>query len=116
MKRSILTIAIALLFTAKSFANDNQKYYEAMGKAIQSMFSASDTEGVQASLNMLERISKAEEDKWEPAYYSAFAYLRMYELAESNADKDVYIDKAIAQVKAGLKIAENEDELVALIG
>lgn len=116
MKRSILTIAIALLITATTFANDNQKYYQVMGEAIQGMFSAKSIEQIQQSLNKFERISKAETDKWEPAYYSAFAYLRMYELAKTTTDKDTYIDKAIEQVKAGLEIAENEDELIALKG
>ncbi len=116
MKRSILTIAIALFITATSFANDNQKYYQIMGKTIQQMFSAQNVTDIQGSLNQFERIAKAEKDKWEPAYYSAFAYLRMYELAETNAEKDAYIDKAIEQVKAGLKISANEDELVALKG
>lgn len=116
MKRSILTIAIALIVTASGFANDDQKYYEIMGKTIKEMFAASDATGIQASLNMFERISKAEEDKWEPAYYTAFAYLRLYEMAESVADKDAIIDKAIASVNKGLKIAENEDELITMKG
>ncbi|MEL6558659.1 MAG: tetratricopeptide repeat protein [Bacteroidota bacterium] len=116
MKRSILTIAIALIVTFSSFANDDQKYYEIMGKTIKEMFSATDAAEVQASLNMFERISNAEADKWEPAYYTAFAYLKLYELAESAADKDAIIDKAIASVNEGLKIAENEDELITMKG
>mgnify|MGYP001797416307 CR=1 FL=1 len=116
MKRSILTIAIALIVTFSSFANDDQKYYEIMGKTIKEMFSATDAAGIQASLNMFERISNAEADKWEPAYYTAFAYLKLYELAESVADKDALIDKAIASVNEGLKIAENEDELITMKG
>lgn len=116
MKRSILTIAIALIVSVTSFANDNQKYYAIMGKTIKEMFAAKDAVGIQASLNTFERIAKAEGDKWEPAYYSAFAYLKLYEMAESVTDKDEMIDKAIASVNAGLKIAENEDELIAMKG
>ncbi|MGB3468833.1 MAG: hypothetical protein WBA74_26345 [Cyclobacteriaceae bacterium] len=116
MKRSILTIAIALIVSFSTFANDNQKYYKIMGETIGELFSAQDNEAMQTVINKLERVSKVEADKWEPYYYTAFGYIKMYENAQTASEKDAFIDKAIAKVNKGLKLAANEDELHALKG
>ena len=116
MKRTILLIAFVLFATFAARANDNQKYYKIMGESIGELFAAQTNDAIQAVINKLERVSKAEADKWEPHYYAAFGYIRLYNNAESVPEKDSFIDKAIAEVNAGLKVAENEDELIALKG
>ena len=114
MKRSIITLVITLFFTAAVNANDNQQYYKAMGQAIGELFSTESAEQIQGVINKLDRIAKAEGDKWEPAYYAAFGYLRLSNTTNDPSEKDAYLDKAIAQVKEGLKLAENEDELITM--
>lgn len=116
MKRTIFTIVLAVLMSCSVFANDDQKYYKVMGEAIGEMFGADSNEGIKAAINKFERVSMVEKDKWEPAYYAAFGYLKLYENAKTSAEKDQYIDQAIQKVKEGLKLAENEDELHAMKG
>ena len=114
MKRSIITLIITLFFTGAVSANDSQQYYKAMGQAIGQLFASDSAAQIQGAINMLERIGKAEDDKWEPAYYKAFGYLRLSATTNDVAAKDSYLDQALTEVKAGLKLAENEDELIVM--
>ena len=114
MKRSIITLVITLFFAGTVSANDNQQYYKAMGQAIGQLFSSDSAVQIQGAINQLERIRKAEKDKWEPSYYTAFGYLRLSGTTNDITEKDSYLDQALTHVKQGLKLAENEDELIVM--
>ncbi|MEL7148157.1 MAG: tetratricopeptide repeat protein [Bacteroidota bacterium] len=114
MKRSIIILIVTLFIAGTVSANDNQQYYKAMGQAIGQLFASDSAAQIQGAINTLDRIAKAESDKWEPAYYTAFGYLRLSATTNNATEKDKYLDQALAQVKAGLKVAPNEDELITM--
>ncbi|MFK7953706.1 MAG: tetratricopeptide repeat protein [Ekhidna sp.] len=113
MKKSILVLTSVLCFTL-TFANG--QFEKAMGKNIPSIFQAKDKETLQSSINQLNRIGEAEENRWEPHYYVAFGYLRMMTMSEGAEKQDAYLDQALTAIENAESIESNNSELVALRG
>ena len=113
MRRLSLTLfGIALAFCV--FANG--AFEKAMGKNIPAIFSSKSAEDLQSVINQLSRIGEAEGNRWEPYYYAAYGYIRMSAFYETSAEKDKYLNLAIAEVDKGLSLEETNSELVALKG
>lgn len=106
---------ILLLFAIVTFANDD-KYFEQMGKQIQSVYTAKTIEDLHAAVNSLDRIAGAEKSKWEPYYYSAFGSIMMATRTKEGAKIDAYLDQAMASIEKGKVLVSNESELIALEG
>jgi len=116
MKKSIFTLAIVLFSTLALFANNDGKYMKAMSSTIPDLFKARTLEEMTPVINKLNRIAAAEPEKWEPAYYTAYAYTVLSQISTTPADKDKYIDMALEQVKKGMTIAPSESELETMNG
>ena len=71
---------------------------------------------LQAVINQLDRIGAAEADRWEPYYYQAFGYLRMSGMQQQMAEKDKFLELALAAVAKGEAIQPNDAELESMRG
>jgi hypothetical protein len=111
--KAILLIALVL---GASEPNDNTKYIEAMKKNIDALYKSQSIEEYQQVINTLERIGKAEKDKWEPYYYSSFGYVMMALKENAPAIKDNYLDQAINAVMEARKVEHDESEVAAIEG
>jgi hypothetical protein len=110
-----LTAVLSLVATTAINADDT-RYLEAMQKSIQSVYSAKSVAELQGTINGLERIAAAEKVKWEPYYYTSFAYIMMSNFEQESAKKDLYLDQANASIEKAAAIDANESEIVALVG
>jgi hypothetical protein len=97
-----------------SFAND--KYKEAMMKNIKLVYEAHDIPTLQEVANNFERISGAEPGRWEPFYYTSFAYIMMSNIEADNAKKDSFLNVAEAAIGKARALVPGESEVVALEG
>lgn len=111
-----LLYASALSSVALAPDTNDEKFVEAMKKNIKAVYEAETIESLQAAVNAFERISVAEAGRWEPLYYAAFGNLMMCIRTNEVADKDLYIDQAVALIMKAEKIAAQEAEIVALEG
>ena len=113
MKRNVILILGILCAT---FTVTHGQYEQAMGQKIPAVFASSDPSSLQDVINQLNRISAAETDKWEPYYYTAFGYLRMSGMVESNDEKDQYLDLTLETIAKADEVAPNHSELETLRG
>lgn len=114
-KLFLLTAVLSLIATTAINADDT-RYLEAMQKNIQSVYTAKSVTELQGVVNALERIAAAEKVKWEPYYYTSFAYIRMSNIEQESAKKDMYLDQANTSIEKAAAINANESEIVALVG
>lgn len=110
-----LLAALLLAVVNRVCAND-ERYLATMKKTIQSIYDANTIEALQASVNTLERIAQVEKSKWEPHYYSGFAYILMATREKDTQKKDQWLDLALKAVENASQIAPEEAEVVALEG
>jgi len=108
-------ILVIGLFCGTAFVANGQ-FERAMGKNIPAVFSESNPEALQATINQLIRIGEAEGNRWEPYYYAAFGYIQMSGLYESGDDKDKFLDLSLETIEKGEEIKPDESELAALRG
>ncbi|MEM9325447.1 MAG: hypothetical protein AAGA85_07320 [Bacteroidota bacterium] len=113
MKKYLL-LPLGLLIATMTFANG--PFEKAMGESIPAMFGAETPEALQSAINRLSRIADAEPDRWEPAYYAAFGYLRMSTMFDAAAEKDKYLDLGLAALEKTEDILPNDSELETLKG
>ncbi|MEM6830783.1 MAG: hypothetical protein AAF551_09730 [Bacteroidota bacterium] len=109
-----LGIIIGMTLTVLSLANG--PFEKAMGSSIPVIFTAEDPDNLQAVINKLERIGKAEGNRWEPFYYTAFGYIRMSGMSKTNEDKDRYLDLAMEAVTKANGIQPNDSEITTMEG
>ena len=112
----LLLTAVLSLFATTAINADDTRYLEAMQKSIQSVYKAKSVTELQGAVNSLERIATAEKVKWEPYYYTSFAYIMMSNLDQEPEKKDLYLDQAKASIEKAAAIDANESEIVALLG
>lgn len=113
MKKN-LCIILGIVMASIALANDPFK--KAMRTNIPEVFSADNPEGLQETINRLNRIGEAEKDRWEPYYYAAFGYLRMSDMQDTDENKDQYLDLAMKTVEKAETILPNDSELETMRG
>ena len=112
MKKTILTLSI-VLFSLAAFCQTNN-YFDVMLTVKEQYEQADSIEAFVEVANKLERIAKAEKDKWLPYYYAAFSYINMSFIETDNILKDKYLDKAQELISSALEINPKESELYIL--
>lgn len=113
MKNQIFILMMLVASVAK--AND-RKYYEAVGKHMQVVYTSHSIDELQGATNALDRISAAEKSKWESYYYSAFGYLMMANQEGEAARKDSFLDQALERVRQAAAVSPGNAEISALEG
>lgn len=94
------------------------KYAEAMGKALQTLGQAGNTEQLLASADQFERIGKAEQNHWLPYYYGAFACVQVV-MRNSDIPKnqrESVLERAQSFIEQSMAIQSNESEVYVLQG
>ncbi|MFN7119131.1 MAG: hypothetical protein ACK4TA_20200 [Saprospiraceae bacterium] len=117
MKNAILFLTFVLLHHI-IFAQ-NEKYVQAMEKALAQLDTTRSAEGFQKLSNTFERIALNEKSEWLPTYYQAYCNM-MIATAKMQA-QDIttcltHLDKAQAALDAALILAPKESELITLQG
>ena len=109
--KAILTI----LLVAISSVAFSSKYEEVMKSNIDKMYQLHTSADLQNMANQFERIANAEADKWLPAYYAAYSYVRstFFDNLDNDA-KSVQLDKAQVILDGLMKEHSKESELYAL--
>jgi hypothetical protein len=110
----MMMISLCMLF---SFIPKDGNYEAAMLKTLSTLHEASNVEEMQKAAHQFERIAQAEETKWLPRYYTAYAYITMGAMETEKAKKDQYLDQAQIWLDNAIQLQkEEESELTALQG
>ena len=110
--RTFIILLFSILFF-NSNASEN-KYKEAMLKAVEKLNSASVSQDFLEAANTFERISPIEKKEWLPLYYVAHCYIIISYQESDNNKKDAILDKAQKYLDMALKLQPEESELYAL--
>lgn len=106
---------ITILLVAISTTVFSSKYEEAMLTNIEKMYQLTSSTELQALANQFERIANAEQEKWLPAYYSAYCFVRSTFFDQMEAkEKHVQLDKAQSIIDQLQKKTVKESEVYAL--
>lgn len=108
-------LSLMVISISTTWAND-EKYIQQMTKNIDSVYNAQTMDQFLQSANAFDRIASAEKTKWEPFYYSAFAYVMLANKESETARKDLFLDMAKASIEKAIQIKFDESEIVALEG
>jgi hypothetical protein len=111
MKTIISILLTSVLLAANASEN---KYYDAMSKAVEKQKSASSIEEFMEAANTFERISQMETTEWLPLYYAAHSYIVVSFMEPDLSKKDAILDKAQLFLDKAFKLAPDESELFAL--
>ncbi len=109
--KTILTFLFALALVA---GNAQNKFFEAMSRAVEKQKTAATIEEFLESANTFERISQMEQNEWLPLYYAAHCYVVVSFMEQDVAKKDAILDKAQQFLDKAFKLAPKESELYAL--
>lgn len=110
--KALISILLAFVFAVVNAAEN--KYFEAMTKAVEKQKSASTIEAFLESANTFERISQMEKTEWLPLYYAAHCYIVISFMEPENGKKDAVLDKAQQFLDKAFQLAPKESELFAL--
>lgn len=111
MKTIITILLTGMIFLVNASEN---KYEEAMGKAIEKLNYATENSDFQEVANLFERIAQNENKEWLPLYYYAQCYI-VISYNESDPGKtDDLLDKAQNALDKAFQITSEESELYAM--
>lgn len=113
MKKTLLTL-VGLVLAIVTMAEG--MYENAMKSNIPAIYETSSPSELQEVINQLDRIGQAETERWEPHYYAAYGYIRMNFMSKTSADKDKYLELAMKEIEACMKVEGENSEIYALQG
>lgn len=106
---------ITILFVTIAGTVFSSKYEEVMKSNIDKMYQLTSSIELQSLANQFERIANAETDKWLPAYYAAYCYMRSTFFDDQDNDKkQAKLDKAQEIIDGLVKKYDKESEIYAL--
>ncbi|WP_374165922.1 hypothetical protein [Arcticibacter sp. MXS-1] len=108
-------LLILLLVSIHSHAQ-SEKFKTAMTKGLEQMKSVKTPDDFIAAANHFDRISAVEKKEWLPSYYASYCNLTAALMTASKESKDLYLDKALAQVSHADSIEQNNSEIYTLKG
>lgn len=111
MKKSLLTIVscLGLLTLLASSGLGKQLRHNVSVVNI----SEDKTELDEAAINLKE-MAVENPELWQPLYYSALGYIKLFDIEETNEDKDAQLDKADESIKLLLEMKPENSEVVTL--
>ena len=95
---------------------ENDPYTKAMKEGKQMLQEAQAGEDFLAVANKFGRISEAEQDKWHPAYYAAYAMTIVAAMEPDPAKKDETLDAAQQFLDKSSTVEHDSSEVLALQG
>lgn len=114
--KKITFLAFLLALNISGFGQ-NEKYIQAMEKALATLDTVQTTDGFQKVANTFERIAMNASGEWLPSYYQA--YCNMMIATAKMQEQDLmtcmaYLDKAQAALGVAVNIAPKESEIFTL--
>lgn len=110
--KTVITLFFSFLFLVSN-ASEN-KYQEAMTKAVEKLKYVSETNDFLEMANTFERISQNEQNEWLPLYYIAQCHI-IVSFSEADPTKtDALLDKAQQCLDKAFQLKPAESELFAL--
>lgn len=97
--------------SASASAAENESYMQVMKMNIKSIDTVTGKQSLLAIANNFERIAKAEKNKWEPYYYTAFCYAVMAGMADKNSI-DMLADIADKHLNTAKQLNDNSETTV----
>lgn len=119
MKNYLILTFCLLSFFSQMNAQDSQRAYaEAMGSAIETLFSGRSAENLQDAANRFERIAAQKPENWLPLYYQAYAKLSLAMLAAEKQEDaaGALLDETQALVDRLKEMQPEESEVHTLQG
>jgi len=110
--KTILVLLLATFLLNTSAAEN--KYEQAMGKAVEKLNQATMLDDFIEAANTFERISNMEQKEWLPLYYAAYSQIIVSYQEQDLTKRDPILDKAQQFLDKAFKIAPKESELFAL--
>lgn len=110
--KTLITLLFTVLFIISN-ATEN-KYQEAMNKAVEKLKYISANNDFLEVANTFERISANEQKEWLPMYYAAQCYIIVSYNEQDLSKKDAILDKAQQFLDKAFQLAPEESELFAL--
>ncbi len=110
MKKIIALMMMSVVATT-TFAQ-NQKYIDAMTKAISEMDTMYTTDQFLSSANKFERIALAERSEWLPYYYAALARVSSQYVAKDYTKTDEVLDVAQKHIGIADSLMPNNSEIL----
>lgn len=108
--KKIIILSLLLVNTMYAAFSQNEKYFAAMGSALQQFGAANSAEEMTAVAAKFERIGDAEKTQWLPYYYAAMTKARM-SMEGMGGDKDKVADEATALINKAAEIEKNNSEI-----
>jgi hypothetical protein len=108
-----LIIAVCMLIATTGFAQQTEKFVQAMNTALEQLGQAKTGEDMVAVAQKFERIGDAEKTEWLPYYYAAMVKARM-SMAGFGGDKDVVADEANTLIEKADALQKNNSEILCV--
>ena len=111
MKKSLFTIVTLLCLFTLLANNDLDKQM----KRYVSVINESENQAkISESATSLSGMVAENPDRWEPLYYSALGYVKLFGFEETKAGKDAQLDKADVSIKLLIKRLPDHSEVITL--
>lgn len=115
MKHLSFTLtAVFFFFFGQAFAQENERYTEAMKKGLELIQTAESPDAMTTAANHFERIAETESDKWLPGYYAAYCLTMQSFMIQDGEQKDEVLDVAQEWIDKITAIDAEESEIYAL--
>lgn len=117
MKTLIISLVAALMGLVSPVVAQSEQYTQAMTAALNTLKSQNmktPPADMLAAANGFERIASVETKEWLPRYYAGLEYVFLGFMGKDAAEKDAYLDKADAHLKAADALSPDNDELAVL--
>jgi cytochrome c-type biogenesis protein CcmH/NrfG len=118
MRHHLLFAALLMLGTGFVSAQ-NDKYVQAMEKALAPLDTVRTAEGWQKAANQFERLAQSEPGEWLPSYYQAYSHMMLAGIhmqAQRMDACNAHLDRAQAALDAAKALVPQESEVTALQG
>jgi len=110
------TLLIIFLSLPVGLSAAGDKFVDNMLKNIDLVYRAGTAQELQSAVNVFERIAAAEQNRWEPYYYSAFGNIMLAIRERDTNRKDAYLDLAQEAIAKANQLNPQTSELAALEG
>jgi hypothetical protein len=112
--KKLLFIVVMLSISVMSFGQ--LEFENAMRVNIDSLYHSFNGGAVQNPINIFERLSQVDTNRWEPLYYAAYGYCILSLRENDNTKKDALCDRGQSLLSKALTKSPAESELYVLQG
>jgi len=112
--KKVSLIIVSLIISLIGYSQS--EFENAMRANIDSLYRSFGNGAVQKPINIFERLSQLDSNRWEPLYYAAYGYCILSLRENDNNKKDALCDRGQALLSKALTKNSKESELYVLQG